>query len=269
MAFGAPGDSRDLAVQIGELQVALDALAVNPETSATAAQVRATRSTSSAHPRRPRRSGPGPARRRRSGDRPRRSSEINADLQTIDDLNDEIQRLEIAGQVNAELLDRRDSAGQEPGREDRHPHLCPGRRPARDLHRRRRGPARRHAPHAGVRAGERRGGGHRVRLDRDLPPRSARPRDRPAARSERRRRAGLERAARRRSTPSSRTTRWPMPTSRSRAGSEAARWRACSRPATASCRRSTTSCRSSPPVCAFALNAAHNDAQPRCRRRPS
>ena len=39
VAFGAPGDSRDLAVQIGGLQVALDALATSPESSAAGLQL--------------------------------------------------------------------------------------------------------------------------------------------------------------------------------------------------------------------------------------
>jgi flagellar hook-associated protein 1 FlgK len=107
-AFGAPGDSRDLAVQIGELQVALDALAVNPETSASAAQVIAALDQLT-------RTLGGLAdqvqvlRGQADQEIGRTVDQINADLETIDELNDQIQRLELTGQVNAELLDRRDN----------------------------------------------------------------------------------------------------------------------------------------------------------------
>jgi flagellar hook-associated protein 1 FlgK len=107
MAFGAPGDSRDVAAQIGELQVALDALAVNPETSATTAQVIGALDQLA-------RSLGGLAdqvqvlRGQADQEIGRTVDQINADLQAIDALNDEIQRLELTGQVNAELLDRRD-----------------------------------------------------------------------------------------------------------------------------------------------------------------
>jgi flagellar hook-associated protein 1 FlgK len=47
-AFGAPGDNRDLALQIGNLQVAIDALAGSPETSALALQVVQAAATSAA-----------------------------------------------------------------------------------------------------------------------------------------------------------------------------------------------------------------------------
>jgi hypothetical protein len=38
-AFGAPGDNNDIALQIGNLQVGIDALADSPETSALPLQV--------------------------------------------------------------------------------------------------------------------------------------------------------------------------------------------------------------------------------------
>ncbi|MDF2781883.1 MAG: flgK [Geminicoccaceae bacterium] len=108
LAFGAPGDSRDLAVQIGGLQVALDALATSPETSAAglqllsaidevarvigglAGQVQALRGDA-------------------DQEIGRTVAAINAEIEAIDDLNDEIQRLAHLGQINPELLDRRDA----------------------------------------------------------------------------------------------------------------------------------------------------------------
>ena len=57
--------------------------------------------------RRPRRPGAGAARRCRSGDRPTVAA-INAELQAVHELNVEIERLAHLGQVNPELLDRRD-----------------------------------------------------------------------------------------------------------------------------------------------------------------
>lgn len=107
-AFGAPGDNRDLAVQIGELQVALDALAVNPEIDATALEV------INAVDQLARTLG-GLAdqvqvlRGQADQDIARTIDEINAELRAIDALNGEIQRNAHLGQVNPELLDQRDA----------------------------------------------------------------------------------------------------------------------------------------------------------------
>jgi flagellar hook-associated protein 1 len=107
-AFGAPGDSNDLAVQIGNLQVALDALADSPETSALALQVVQAAGDL-------RRSLGGLADQvqvlRGDADQAvgRTIDEINANLQSIHELNVEIERQDNAGEVNPELLDRRDT----------------------------------------------------------------------------------------------------------------------------------------------------------------
>ena len=154
-------------------------------------------------------------------------------------------------------------AGPEPGREDRRPDLRPGQRHARDLHRRRRGPARLDAPGPGLRAGE--PGRRRTPSfdrDRDLPREPARSRDRPAARPERRRRAGLAAACARRSTPSSRTTRSPMPTSRSPAGSRAARLAGLLEIRDRTLPALDDQLQELAAGLRFALNAAHNDASP-------
>ena len=70
LAFSAPGDNRDIAVRIGGLQVALYALANNPEAPATAAPGAERDRRALADARRSRRPGPGAARRGGSGDRP-------------------------------------------------------------------------------------------------------------------------------------------------------------------------------------------------------
>jgi flagellar hook-associated protein 1 len=107
-AFGAPGDNNDLALQIGNLQVAIDALAGSPETSALALQVVQAAGDLG-------RSLGGLADQvqilRGDADQAigRTVDEINADLKGIHDLNVEIERQDNAGEVNPELLDRRDT----------------------------------------------------------------------------------------------------------------------------------------------------------------
>ena len=107
-AFGAPGDGRDLATQIGELQAALDALAVNPETAASAAEViDAVEQIAGAL------GGYADHGQRLRGEADqeigRAVAEINSEIQAIHELNGEIQRLERVGQDTAELLDPRDA----------------------------------------------------------------------------------------------------------------------------------------------------------------
>jgi flagellar hook-associated protein 1 FlgK len=107
-AFGAPGDNNDVALQIGNLQVAIDALAGSPETSALALQVVQAAGDLG-------RSLGGLADQvqilRGDADQAigRTVDEINADLKGIHDLNVEIERQGNAGEVNPELLDRRDT----------------------------------------------------------------------------------------------------------------------------------------------------------------
>jgi flagellar hook-associated protein 1 FlgK len=107
-AFGAPGDNNDLAVQIGNLQVAIDALGDSPETSALALQVVQAADDLG-------RSLGGLADQvqvlRGDADQAigRTVDEINADLEGIHELNVEIERQDNAGEVNPELLDRRDA----------------------------------------------------------------------------------------------------------------------------------------------------------------
>ena len=154
-AFGAPGDSRDLAVQIGELQVALDALAVNPETSATRGP-----GDRRARPARAHRSAASPIRCRCCAVRPTRRSAARSIRSTpicrrSTSSTTRSSASSSTGQVNAELLDRRDSVVRSLAEKIDLRTYAAGQRPARDLHRRRRGPGRRRAPHAGVPAGER------------------------------------------------------------------------------------------------------------------
>jgi flagellar hook-associated protein 1 FlgK len=107
IAFGAPGDNRDLAVQIGGLQVALDALAASPESSATALQVLSAIDELS-------RTIGGLADQvqvlRGEADQEigRTVDAINVEIQSVHALNVEIERLAHLGQINPELLDRRD-----------------------------------------------------------------------------------------------------------------------------------------------------------------
>jgi flagellar hook-associated protein 1 len=108
LAFGAPGDNRDIAVRIGGLQVALDALATSPETTATALQVLSAIDELS-------RTIGGLADQvqvlRGEADQEigRTVDAISAEIQSVHALNIEIERLAHLGQVNPELLDRRDA----------------------------------------------------------------------------------------------------------------------------------------------------------------
>ena len=108
LAFGAPGDNRDLAVQLGALQVALDALATSPETSATALQLLSAIDEVA-------RTLGGLADQvqvlRGDADQEigRTVAAINGEIQAVHDLNTEIKRLAQLGQINPELLDRRDA----------------------------------------------------------------------------------------------------------------------------------------------------------------
>ncbi len=107
-AFGAPGDNHDLALQIGDLQVALDGLAASPETSALALQVVQAagdlgHSLGSLADQVQVLRGDADQAIGRTVD------EINADLQGIYELNVEIKRQANTGEVNPELLDRRDT----------------------------------------------------------------------------------------------------------------------------------------------------------------
>jgi flagellar hook-associated protein 1 FlgK len=107
-AFGAPGDSRDLAALVSELGAAIEAFANQPESATLALQVIQTAN------------GLGATigqlaehvqvlRAQADEDIGRTVAEINAELQAIDDLNGEIERLAHLGQVGPELLDRRDA----------------------------------------------------------------------------------------------------------------------------------------------------------------
>ena len=106
-AFGSPGDSRDLAIQIGELQTALDARALNPETAATATAVLAAIDQLAGMLGGLADQG---QRLRAEADQEigRTVTRINDELQAIAEVNGAIQQLERAGQDTAELLDRRD-----------------------------------------------------------------------------------------------------------------------------------------------------------------
>ena len=108
IAFGAPGDNRDIAVRIGGLQVALDALATSPETSATALQVLSAIDELS-------QAIGGLAAQvqvlRGEADQEigRTVDAISVEIQSVHALNIEIERLAHIGQVNSELLDQRDA----------------------------------------------------------------------------------------------------------------------------------------------------------------
>ncbi len=126
-AFGAPGDNNDLALQIGNLQIAIDALADSPETSALALQVVQAAGDLG-------RSLGGLADQvqvlRGDADQAigRTVDEINADLRE----HPRAQRRDRApgqrrrGQSRAARPARH--AGEQPGREDRHPDRRAGRR---------------------------------------------------------------------------------------------------------------------------------------------
>ncbi len=105
--FGAPGDSRDLATQIGGLAAALEALANSPETGVLgtevvnrAEQLSDTIGDLAGYIQRLR----GEADREIGG----AVAEINHELGAIAELNAEITRLAHAGQSSADLQDRRD-----------------------------------------------------------------------------------------------------------------------------------------------------------------
>jgi flagellar hook-associated protein 1 FlgK len=107
-AFGAPGDSRDLAAKVSELGATLEAFANNPESATLALQVvqaagdlSATLGRLAEHVQ--------VLRGQADEDIGRMIGEINADLLAIDHLNDEVERLTHVGQVAPELLDRRDA----------------------------------------------------------------------------------------------------------------------------------------------------------------
>ncbi len=107
-AFGAPGDSRDLAALVSELGAAIEAFANQPESATLALQVVQSANGLSAT------FGQlaeqvQVLRGQADEDIGRTVAEINAELQAIDDLNGEIERLAHLGQVGPELLDRRDA----------------------------------------------------------------------------------------------------------------------------------------------------------------
>jgi flagellar hook-associated protein 1 FlgK len=107
-AFGAPGDDRDLGVQLGELQVALEALANSPDTPALGQQVVGSLDQLS-------RTIGGLADQvqvlRGEADQEigRTVDGINSDLQGIHDLNVQIERAAHLGQASPELFDKRDA----------------------------------------------------------------------------------------------------------------------------------------------------------------
>ena len=107
-AFGAPGEGRDLAAMVSELGAAIEAFANQPESATLALQVIQTAN------------GLGATigqlaehvqvlRAQADEDIGHTVAEINAELQAIDELNGEIERLAHLGQVGPELLDRRDA----------------------------------------------------------------------------------------------------------------------------------------------------------------
>ena len=107
-AFGAPGDGRDLAAGVSDLGAAIEAFANQPESATLALQVIQTANGLSATI--------GQLaeqvqvlRAQADEDIGRTVAEINAELQAIDELNGEIERLAHLGQVGPELLDRRDA----------------------------------------------------------------------------------------------------------------------------------------------------------------
>jgi flagellar hook-associated protein 1 len=107
-AFGAPGDNHDLALQIGDLQTAIDGLADSPETSALGLQVvqaAGDLSQSIGH------LADQVQVLRGDADQAigRTAHEINADLRDIHELNVEIKRQASTGDVDPDLLDRRDT----------------------------------------------------------------------------------------------------------------------------------------------------------------
>lgn len=106
-AFGNPGDGRDLTAKIGELGVALEGLANNAESSTLALQVvGAAEELGTTFERLA--DQVQTLRGHADEEIGRVVGEINAELQAIDDLNTEIERLVRVGRVGPELLDQRD-----------------------------------------------------------------------------------------------------------------------------------------------------------------
>ena len=107
-AFGAPGEGRDLAAGVSELGAAIEAFANQPESATLALQViqNANRLSATIG----QLAGQVQVLRAQADeDIGRTVGEINAELQAIDELNGEIERLAHLGQVGPELLDRRDA----------------------------------------------------------------------------------------------------------------------------------------------------------------
>jgi flagellar hook-associated protein 1 FlgK len=107
-AFGAPGEGRDLAAMVSELGAAAEAFANQPESATLALQViqaanglGGTIGQLAEHVQ--------VLRAQADEDIGHTVAEINAELQAIDELNGEIERLAHLGQVGPELLDRRDA----------------------------------------------------------------------------------------------------------------------------------------------------------------
>ena len=107
-AFGAPGEGRDLAAGVSELGAAIEAFANQPESATLALQVIQNANGLSATI--GQLAGQVQVLRAQADeDIGRTVAEINAELQAIDELNGEIERLAHLGQVGPELLDRRDA----------------------------------------------------------------------------------------------------------------------------------------------------------------
>ena len=106
-AFGAPGENRDLASQLGALGAALEGFATSPEAGIFAREVVALADDLQATV-----GGFADQVQRLRGEADQEISQviaaINADLQAIDDLNAEITRLSHVDRSNPELFDQRD-----------------------------------------------------------------------------------------------------------------------------------------------------------------
>lgn len=105
--FGAPGENRDLASQLGALGAALEGFATSPDAGIFAREVVALADDLQATV-----GGFADQVQRLRGEADQEISQvigaINADLQAIDDLNAEITRLSHVDRSNPELFDRRD-----------------------------------------------------------------------------------------------------------------------------------------------------------------
>ena len=107
-ALGAPGEGRDLAAGVSELGAAIEAFANQPESATLALQVIQNANGLSATI--GQLAGQVQVLRAQADeDIGHTVAEINAELQAIDELNGEIERLAHLGQVGPELLDRRDA----------------------------------------------------------------------------------------------------------------------------------------------------------------